>query len=172
MSSVLLLALDGAAAQRLAQAPEVFAQEHSLEIEPHGALVREVARQTAVFLEGIGATAPWTSYLALDAGRRLVGTCSFKGTPDAKGAVEIAYYTFPGGEGRGIATAMGRALLDIAAAEPDVRRVCALTLAGPGASGRVLEKLGFRWVGEVIDSEDGRVWRWERAPQAGASMGR
>ncbi|MGH7631966.1 MAG: hypothetical protein ACREOF_21740 [Gemmatimonadales bacterium] len=32
------------------------------------------------------------------------------------------------------------------------------------ASARVLEKLGFRRLGEVIDPEDGPVWRWEWEP--------
>ncbi len=30
------------------------------------------------------------------------------------------------------------------------------------ASGRVLIKCGFRRIGEVIDPEDGLVWRWEK----------
>jgi RimJ/RimL family protein N-acetyltransferase len=30
------------------------------------------------------------------------------------------------------------------------------------ASARVLAKCGFRRVGEVIDPEDGLVWRWEK----------
>ena len=32
------------------------------------------------------------------------------------------------------------------------------------ASGRVLAKCGFRRVGEVIDPDDGVVWRWEIRP--------
>jgi hypothetical protein len=30
------------------------------------------------------------------------------------------------------------------------------------ASARVLEKSGFQKTGEIIDPEDGPVWRWER----------
>jgi hypothetical protein len=48
----------------------------------------------------------------------VVGTCGYKGPPDADGAVEIAY----------------------------------------------VEKLGFAHLGQVVDPEDGPVWRWERAP--------
>ena len=34
--------------------------------------------------------------------------------------------------------------------------------AGINASTRVLTKCGFRHIGQVIDPEDGPVWRWER----------
>jgi RimJ/RimL family protein N-acetyltransferase len=44
------------------------------------------------------------------------------------------------------------------------------TLAHPlpaaNASTRVLGKCGFEPKGEVIDSEDGRVWRWEKTRDA------
>jgi ribosomal-protein-alanine N-acetyltransferase len=40
--------------------------------------------------------------------------------------------------------------------------VRAHTLPNPNASTRVLTKCGFHRVGEVIDPEDGLVWRWER----------
>jgi RimJ/RimL family protein N-acetyltransferase len=43
-----------------------------------------------------------------------------------------------------------------------VRRAIAHTLPEANASGRVLAKCGLRFVGEVIDPEDGSVWRWER----------
>lgn len=42
-----------------------------------------------------------------------VGTCGFKSSPD-QGRVEIAYFTFPDFEGRGLATAMAGELLAIA----------------------------------------------------------
>ncbi len=32
------------------------------------------------------------------------------------------------------------------------------------ASTRVLTKCKFKWVGEVMDPEDGLVWRWELQP--------
>ena len=37
------------------------------------------------------------------------------------------------------------------------------TLPTPNASTRVLAKCCFQYIGEVIDPEDGLVWRWERA---------
>jgi len=32
------------------------------------------------------------------------------------------------------------------------------------ASTRVLEKCGFRKAGEMLDSENALVWRWEKKP--------
>jgi [ribosomal protein S5]-alanine N-acetyltransferase len=29
---------------------------------------------------------------------------------------------------------------------------------------RILERLGFAHLGQVVDPEDGLVWRWERVP--------
>jgi len=43
-----------------------------------------------------------------------------------------------------------------------VRTVRAHPLPQPNASTRVLTKCGFQRIGEVIDPEDGLVWRWER----------
>lgn len=125
-------------------------------------LRRDVARQTRAFAERANALAPWGGYLALDPGTRtVIGTCAFKGPPDAEGAVEIAYFTFPANEGRGYATAMAEALRRRAS---PARVVRAHTSPERNASVRVLEKLGFRHLGEVIDPEDGPVWRWEWNP--------
>jgi len=84
--------------------------------------------------------------------------------PDAKGAVEIAYFTFPVYQGRGYATGMAAQLTAQAAAPPPARTVRAHTLPERNASVRILEKLGFVHLGQVVDPEDGPVWRWERAP--------
>lgn len=96
----------------------------------------------------------------------VVGTGSFKGPPDADGAVEIAYGIAPGYQGQGYATEVARALLAVAAADARVRLVRAHTLPQPGPSPRVLERCGFAFAGTVDDPEDGPVWRWERAPGA------
>ena len=94
-------------------------------------------------------------------GKRVVGVCGFKGNPNAACEVEIAYGTVPGFEGRGYATDMAKALVEIAFGSPAVRRVIAHTLPETNASCRVLQKVGMRNVGEVMDPEDGKVWRWE-----------
>jgi [ribosomal protein S5]-alanine N-acetyltransferase len=108
------------------------------------------------------APSPWGSYFTVaDGTNQVIGTCAFKSAPNGEGLVEIAYYTFPGFEGRGYATAMAAALLEIAGQEKDVPNVIAHTLPERNASARLLERLGFRFAGDVIDPEDGPVWRWE-----------
>src|SRR5688572_27335524 len=89
-----------------------------------------------------------------------VGIGSFKGPP-VDGVVEIAYAILPEHQGRGYATAGARAMVDYAFQLPDVRRVTAHTLPDGVASQRVLKKAGFQHVGEVVDPEDGLVWRFE-----------
>jgi RimJ/RimL family protein N-acetyltransferase len=92
----------------------------------------------------------------------VVGTCSFKGPPTG-GVVEIAYGVAPDQQGRGYATEAARALVAYAFTFSEVRIVRAHTLPESSASQRVLTKCGFRLVGEVVDPEDGPVWRYERA---------
>ena len=90
-----------------------------------------------------------------------IGSCSFKGPPSA-GGVEIAYGVDPEQQGKGYATEAARALVDYAFSFPEVRVVLAHTLPESNASTRVLAKSGFQRIGEVIDPEDGPVWRFER----------
>lgn len=93
----------------------------------------------------------------------MVGVCSFKGPP-VEGKVEIAYYTFPGHEGRGIATAMAKFLLERARALQEVKFITAHTLRERNASVRILEKIGMRFVCE--ETEDGEpVWLWQIAAE-------
>ena len=92
----------------------------------------------------------------------VVGKCGFKGPPDADGVVEIAYGVDPEHQGKGYATEAAQGLVSYAFSHEPVRLVRAHTLPEPNASTRVLAKSGFRRVGEVIDPEDGLVWRWER----------
>ena len=89
-----------------------------------------------------------------------VGIGSFKGPP-TNGVVEIAYAILPQRQGRGYATAAARAMVDYALRSAEVSMVIAHTLPDGAASQRVLQKAGFRHVGEVMDPEDGLVWRFE-----------
>ena len=59
-----------------------------------------------------------------------------------------------------MATAAVRELVREAFAAPNVQTVVAHPLAQPGASGRVLEKTGFVYTGEVLDDEVGTAWRF------------
>lgn len=151
----------------LAEDPVRFSRSAGFGLGPHGALLQVVAANSAEFQERGGILAPWGGYLAVDASSRVVlGTCGFKGPPDADGAVEIAYFTFPGGEGRGIATAMARALCMRASRQAGVRMLRAHTLPERNASARLLSRLGFAHIADVVDPDDGPVWRWEREPFA------
>jgi RimJ/RimL family protein N-acetyltransferase len=107
---------------------------------------------------------PWEYgfFLAERSRGEIIGTAGFKGPPDADGMVEIAYGVVPSVEGRGYATEAAGALVRFAAADERVRLIRAHTLPELNASTRVLRKCGFAHLGEVIDSEDGPVWRWER----------
>ena len=90
-----------------------------------------------------------------------VGQCGFKGPPSG-GVVEIAYGVAPEFQSRGYATEAARALVGIALESDDVQVVIAHTLERTNASSRVLSKTGFACTGQVVDPEDGPVWRWER----------
>jgi len=127
----------------------------------------EKAELSADWLERLRVFTPadsWTlgfSLVHLD-DDAVVGTCGFKGPPDADGVVEIAYGVAPEYQGRGYATEAAQALTDYAFRRGKVRVVRAHTRPEPNASTRVLTKCGFRRIGEVIDPEDGLVWRWEK----------
>ncbi|MES2521670.1 MAG: GNAT family N-acetyltransferase [Gemmatimonadota bacterium] len=111
-----------------------------------------------------GAPREWGAFLAVDdAERAVIGTCAYVNAPDAHGAVEIAYFTFPQYERRGYGGAMAGALLADAAATGAVKLVYAHTLPEINASTRILARHGFAQTGTAHDEEAGEVWRWERA---------
>jgi RimJ/RimL family protein N-acetyltransferase len=109
---------------------------------------------------------PWSlSFQMVDrASGAVIGGCSYKGPPDADAVVEIAYGVDPAHRCNGYATEAARALVDYAFETGQVRRVRAHTLPNPNASTSVLTKCGFEKLGEVVDPEDGLVWRWEILP--------
>lgn len=104
--------------------------------------------------------APFNAYWAARGGV-IVGLCSFKRGLDAQRAVEIAYFTFADFEGQGVARGMVAALTVIAR-RAGAAAVTARTLPEKNASGSVLTRSGFSWLGEIEDPEDGRVWAWRR----------
>lgn len=103
--------------------------------------------------------APWCDYLALD-GERPVGSGGFKTPPDAQGCAEIGYISFMAERGRGVASAIAAALIEIGRREA-LRYISAHTLPEENASTAVLRRNGFAHVGAVVDPDDGEVWRWE-----------
>jgi [ribosomal protein S5]-alanine N-acetyltransferase len=106
----------------------------------------------------VGWTQPWIGYLALEDGR-CVGTCAFTSAP-RNNVAELAYFTFPGNEGRGVATRMAALLISLATGSAPKVVVTAHTLPEENASTRVLRKLGFILEGPRIHAEDGKIWVW------------
>jgi RimJ/RimL family protein N-acetyltransferase len=125
-----------------------------------GSVATEVVAATVALYSRRGYEPPWIGYLAVE-GTEFIGGCGFAG-PARCGEAEIAYFTFPGNEGRGVATEMARELLRIsrnAATQASVRFI-AHTLPEEGASTTVLRRLGFSLEGAVLHPEDGTVWKW------------
>ena len=152
-----LINLDDEALGLLGGELAAFERRYAARTGEHGALLGELAEQTRRLLEHD----VWGGYLAVDTEMRLiVGTCAFKARPTAQGMVEIAYFTFAAFEGRGYGTAMAQGLIEIARGQPEVRRIVAHTLPQPGASPRILEKVGMTCEGQVYEPGDGNVWRW------------
>lgn len=80
-------------------------------------------------------------------GARLVGGA---GLSRLDGDVNLGYWIAPGEWGRGYATEAARAVLDLARTLGH-RRVVASHYIDNAASGRVLEKVGFRRTGRVVE---------------------
>ncbi len=118
-----------------------------------------VFQATSQLYDSVGFQPPWICYVAVT-NDRVVGTCGFKAAP-LDGRVEIAYFTFPGYEGKGVATQMARQLLLIARDAQQDLVVAAKTLPDRNASHRVLEKLGFTCKGTLQHPEDGTVLEWQ-----------
>lgn len=142
-----------------------------IEIGPQGApaealqlpdVARPVCDATAANYGKSGFIRPWTGYFAVKDGE-VVGTCAFK-TPPRWHRVEIAYFTFPSHEGKGVATQMAAELVRIARQADPTIDITARTLPEYGASTAVLRKLGFQQTGLVNDFEDGDVWEWLLKP--------
>jgi ribosomal-protein-alanine N-acetyltransferase len=122
----------------------------------------QVSPQWLDRLRASNGTDPWVQAfkILLRDTNTVVGTCAFKGPP-ADGVVEIAYGIEATHEGNGYATEAATALVTFACSIDEVRVVRAHTLTDGAASKRVLIKSGFRYVGDVVDPEDGLVSRFE-----------
>jgi len=125
-------------------------------------LLSAVIEATVALYARKGFEPPWIGYVALQ-GEQPVGTCGFT-APPRDSRVELAYFTFPEFERRGIATSMAKALVALSAAGDASVVVTAHTLPERNASHRVLEKLGFRYVATLEHPEDGTVWVWSAEP--------
>ena len=132
--------------------------------EPVGELPQEAIDVGAAYVslyQTVGFQFPWLGYIALLDGT-CVGSCGFK-APPKDNRVEIAYFTFPAFEGKGIATRMAEALLSISSRAAPHVVVAAQTLPIESPSTAILKKLGFRHVATLQHPEDGEVWEWQFA---------
>lgn len=119
----------------------------------------ESLEMSVLYYANIGYRFPWIGYFA-SMNNSFVGSAGFKGRP-LDGKVEIAYGTFPDFQKKGIGTEMCRLLVAIAQeADPSVR-ILARTLMEENHSARILRKNDFKWLGIVVDPDDGEVWEWE-----------
>lgn len=142
-----------------------------LPIQPGGIISEDIGRlpsaadgvlaATATLYESVGYSPPWICYVAM-AGDLIVGTCGFK-SPPIHGRVEIACFTFPDYEGKGVATQMARQLVSMARSADSGVIVAAQTLPARNASHRVLEKVGFSCVEKLEHPEDGTVLEWHKS---------
>lgn len=129
-------------------------------IGPLPAAADGLLASTSSLYDSAGYAPPWICYVAV-ANDTIVGTCGFKSAP-SQGRVEIAYFTFPDYEGKGVATQMARRLVSIARDADPAVIVAAQTLPGRNASHRVLEKLGFVRIGTLEHPDDGTVLEWHK----------
>lgn len=120
---------------------------------------KEVCKSASEMYSANGFILPWIGYLAISKDR-VVGTCAFK-SPPQNGKVEIAYFTFPENENKGIGTEMAKHLLKIARDADFSVKITAQTMPEKNASTRILEKLNFQKVRTVKHPDDGDVWEWE-----------
>ncbi|MDX6498471.1 MAG: [ribosomal protein S5]-alanine N-acetyltransferase [Blastocatellia bacterium] len=141
----------GAPAKPLPSTPEIAA---------------EVVQAMTQLYRAVGYEPPWIGYLAIEDGE-CVGTCGFK-SPPQNNRVEIAYFTFPGHESRGVATRMAAELIHLAANTMPAPIVAAQTLPEDNASTSILKKLGFRLICTLEHPEDGSVWEWQLSDAPGA----
>ena len=128
-------------------------------VESLSGLASQVVEATTQLYSAVGYEPPWFGYLAVENGS-CVGSCGFK-SPPKNNRVEIAYFTFPGHESRGVATQMASALIRIATNKTPGVTVAAQTLPEENASTSILKKLQFSFVGSVEHPEDGLVWEWQ-----------
>lgn len=92
---------------------------------------------------------------------RLVGTCGYKGPPNADGEVEIGYAVIESEQRRGYASAAIRLLVERALRDPRVRAVAAETIPALVGSQAVLNRCGFTLVSRTPNDEVGEILRYE-----------
>jgi RimJ/RimL family protein N-acetyltransferase len=128
-------------------------------------LIREpaVLRYGLSRLEADPAYAPWgPRAVILRDERRMVGHVNFHSRPNppylrghARNAVELGYTIFAADRRRGYGAEAARAFMEWARTRHGVRRFVASVAPGNGASLALIQRLGFKRIGEHIDEVDG-----------------
>lgn len=125
--------------------------------------VGEVFANCKTHYERNGFYPPWCGYLAVR-DEVAVGVCGFRGPPDEREHVEIAYGIFPGYERQGLGSAMVEALVGIARDHNPQMTVVTTTEPEDEASSHLLTRMGFASAGECQDPYLGRAWSWWLEP--------
>jgi len=139
-------------------APHVLSGTASYEMDPPDA--GEMARRLA---EVAGRGLPWL--VAADAGGKILGyayASPFRLRPAYRYLVENSVYLSPSAAGRGLGTALLRAVIDHCTAAGYRRMVAVIGDAGNAASVALHRKLGFQVVGTVPGAgfKHGRWLTW------------
>ena len=102
----------------------------------------------------------WVHLIVYRPDNLLIGSCGYKGEPDAEGTVEIGYEIRPSHRTLGLATEAARALVENAFNHATVRRVIAHTSPEENHSSHLLRTIGFVRTDDFLDPDDGLLWRW------------
>ena len=144
-------------ADALAEGDDVFSHRFDVAVENDWAGFPEVV---PFLVSAAHSAAPpeWGPHLVFDEDGTLVGNAGWKGEP-VDGVAELGYSVAPARQGRGIATAAVFELLARARAA-GLAEAIAHTLPERSPSTSVLARCGFTKTDEVVDPDDGPVWRW------------
>jgi RimJ/RimL family protein N-acetyltransferase len=125
-------------------------------------MCNESLQMSIDFYKKVGFVEPWIGYYAEENGY-LVGCAAFKGQP-TNGTVEIAYGTFEKYRNQGIGTTICKHLVNLSLKTDSSVKITARTLPEENFSTGILKKNNFKFIGKVIDPEDGEVWEWLYEP--------
>jgi len=112
----------------------------------------------ASYYEKIGFNPPWVGYFIIQE-NQVVGTCGFTGKPK-DGKVEIAYWTFPEFQRKGIASFACKELIDLSKMADPTVIISAKTAPEYNASTKILQRNGCEFQGIVKDDDIGEAWEW------------
>lgn len=96
-----------------------------------------------------GRTPTWG--IVLNEQNKLIGTCGFHHIAPYEQDAEIGYTLTKAYWGRGLATEAVRAVLDFGFKQAKLQRITARITPDNAASARVLQKLGFRQTGSMME---------------------